>query len=495
MASIDITNPLIRAQVLQEIESTENEERKEKSLRDYEIYSDRLKPWVEDYLRGFYSTESISEMPIVASVNIAKRIVTKEAAIYSTAPKRTFLNVSDQQHEMLEKIYADLELDAVLLRANQFYKLENGQTHLYIFPSKGRLKARALMSHQLDVVPAIDDPETGDVYLISGFDRSSMNIKLEDFEDGQNQLIADIDDYKSTLKAKAVWSDFFNFVMDEEGNIVSADVKNELGITPIVDISTPKSGEYWVRSGSALTDFTVQFNAQMTDLSHIVRMQGFGQAWFKGPENLIPKNIKIGPNFVLKLAIDPNNPVETDFGFANANPDIEGSIRQLEVMLSSFLTSRGLDPKIVNGQGQADKFQSGFDRLLAMVEMFEPAKQDFSVFEAAEKRIFKIICAYLNVYGGTAILPEYGTQPFSAQADISVKFHEPQLIMSEQDRLQIIRDKLELGLMSKAESIAYDRGISVEEAKKVMAEIALDEVMSVGTQTNNALQVEDSAED
>lgn len=469
MASINLLNRLIRSQVLEESKSSENDERKAESLKQYEIYKDRIHYYVKNYLEGFYSKSTIEEMPILSSVNIARRIVNKEASIYVNAPKRTFVGVSEAQAEILNKVYQDMMIDAVMLKANRSYKLQDDQTHLYIIPSEGMLKARVLLGHQLDVVPSIDDAEKGDAYFINGFDRRSAGIQLVEFEDGQNELIADSDDYQAGLKAIAVWSKLFNFVMDENGNILSSETLNPLGVLPIVDINGGKDGEYWVRSGSSLTEFTVQFNAALSDLQHIVRMQGFGQAWLKGDSSLIPENIKIGPNFILKLPVNPNNPVDTDFGFSNANPDIQGTIQQVELLLSTFLTSRGLDPKLVNGKGEGKSFQSGFDRLLSMIDSFEPSKSDFATFQKAEEAIFKIVRAYINKYGGTSILPEYRAGIIPENSTVSIQFSGPETIVSDKEKLEIIEKKLSLGLMSKAEAVSYDRGITLEEAQELLS--------------------------
>lgn len=492
MPHIDLTNPGIRTEIISEIGATENLERKELSLGQYEIFKDRIRPWVTKYLEGFYKTETINELPIIASINIARRIVTKEAGVYSTPPTRTFQGMTEAQAQFFADLYEQMNIDSIMQKANQYYKLQDGQIHLYIVPSQGRLKARVLLGHQLDVVPSMEDPESGEAYIVNGFDRSLNNIKLTESENNTDQIIADVDDYKSSLEAMAVWSDQYNFIMSKNGDIISGpETNNELGIAPVVDISCSKDGEYWNRSGASVTDFTIQFNAAMTDLAHIVRMQGFGQAWMKGAENLIPKNIQIGPNFILKLPIDANSPVETDFGYANANADIAGSIQQIELLLSSFLTSRGLDPKLVNGSKQSEKFTSGFDRLLSMIEMFEPSKNDFSVFSWAEDKMFEIIKRYVNAYGGTAVLPKYkaGTIPEGAYVD--VKFAEPQIVMSEQDKIQLIRDKRELGLMSRTESIALDRDIDIEEAKKIAVEIDQEDSLNVGagnqTQQNESV--------
>jgi hypothetical protein len=473
---LNLLNPTVRRQIIEESKGNENVERKKVSFGQFEIFKDRILQQVKTYLEGFYSRDTIQNTPIVSSVNLARRIVKKEASLYRRQPTRTFYNLSDEQEAVIRQIYDDLKIDTVMMKANEYFKLQD-QVHLYIVPRNGKLKVQALLAHNLDVVPSSSDPEEGEAYIINGFDRTMANVKVTEDGDSMNELIADEDDYLAGLKASAVWSPLFNFVMDEQGNILPAEsYENPIGgVVPFVDINGGKDGEYWVRSGAALTDFTIQFNAALTDLGNVVRMQGFGQAWLKAPSNMIPNNIQIGTNFVLRLPIDPNNPVETDFGYANANPDLGGSLSYLEGLLSSFLTSRGVDPKVVNAKMDSVKYSSGFERLLAMVEQFEASEADISAFQDAEQKLFKIIVAYLNTYGGTNVLPQYRAAPIGEDAFVMVQYRRPSSVMSESEKLAMIQQRKEMGLITQVEAIALDREIELDEAQEVFKTIQAEQ--------------------
>jgi hypothetical protein len=465
---LNLLSPIVRRRIIDESKANENVQRKKVSFGQFEIFKDRILQQVKAYLEGFYSKDTIQNTPIVSSVNLARRIVRKEASLYRKPPVRTFYGMSEEQESVVRQVYSDMKIDTIMMKANEFFKLQD-QAHLYVVPRKGKLKLQALMGHNLDVVPSAEDQEEGEVYCINGFDRSLANVSVTESGDSMNQMIADEDDYEEAMKAIAVWSPLFNFVMDTNGNIIPAEsYENPIGgVIPFVDINGGKDGEYWVRSGAALTDFTIQFNAGLTDLGNVVRMQGFGQAWLKAPSNLIPNNIQIGTNFVLRLPIDPNNPVETDFGYANANPDLSGSLSYLEGLLSSFLTSRGVDPKVVNAKMEDVKYSSGFDRLLAMIEQFEASEQDISTFQDAEEKLFKIVVAYLNTYGGTAVLPKYRVAPISEEAGVTVVFKRPSSVMSEADKLAVIQQRKEMGLITQVEAIALDREIEMDEAEEI----------------------------
>lgn len=468
---LNYLDPSVRTKIIEEIQTDDNKKRKNISLAEFEIYQDDLMKYVKSYLRGLYSDETLKEMPIIASVNLAKRTINQEASIYKTAPKRTFVGLSDEQIKVIEQVYQDLALDKKLLKSNQYYKLQK-QTHIQILPFQGKLMARVLLNHHLDVVPSDLNPEMADAYIVNGYDKS-QNLDVQAESDGTNQSIGEKDDYKASLNRYALWSKDFNFIMDGNGNIISGpNVANDLQMLPFVEVAPDKDFEYWVRGGQAITDFTIQYNGALTDLGHVVRMQGFAQAWLKGPENLIPQNVQIGPNFVLKLPVDPNNPVPIDFGFASPNSDIAGSISYIEMLLSNFLTSRGLDPRLISGKGEAQNYSSGIERLLSMFEKFDASRSDLSTYEWVEKQLFKVISQYLNKFSGSIL--NYKIAPIPETADVVVEFQKPEMVQTEQDKLDNIARKKELGLMSDTDAIMEFYNLTREQAELKKNEIDND---------------------
>jgi hypothetical protein len=479
-------DPFVRSRILQETNSQENIDRKKVSAAQYDIFQDMILPYVKSYLKGFLSAETVNEMPLIASVNLARRIVTKEAAIYIRPPKRTFVNASPELQQKLEWLYEQMKMNTYFLKANQWFKYQ-GQTWMQIILKNGMLKPRVLMKHQIDVVPKEDDPETADAYLIKGFDRSRYMSSLYDTtkqgnndtlgdlasrSDYTNQSIADKEDYKAKTKSVAWWTQDFNFITDERGAISSGlEIENTIGKLPFIEISSPKDYEYYIRDGAALSDFTIQFNASLSDVMNIMRMQGFGQAIIKGDPDMIPENVQLGPNFIIKLPVNPDRQVQTDFEFKNSGADLEGSIRVLESLLSAFLSSRGLDPNTVNTKGEFKSFNSGLDRLLAMIEMFEPAKSDFDVFQEAEHDAFEVIKAYVNTYGGSELLNKIDIGAIPEDVYLDVSFPEPQMIMSEREKLDLLQSKLDMGIISKVEAISEARGIDIESAKIIAEEM------------------------
>lgn len=497
---MDLTSLDTRKQILKDIGSEENKQRKAKSLRDFEVFQGRMHEYVIDYLSGQFAKSTVREMPIISSINLCKRIVNKESSIYVGEPERSFTNVNDEQLKNIQDIYKDISFNSKMLKANKVYKLQN-QSLMMIVPVDGEIKVRVLYAHQYDVIPSDNDPEVAEGYIVNIFDKQdylpqsgvgsnlkNAEIGSRNFRDNINQKIADADDYKKGLERYLVWTKELNFIMDGNGKIISEDVISPLsdyGIMPFIDIADDKDFEYFVRNDDGVVDFTVQYNGALSDLANVVKMQGWGQAYLKGDKDLMPESIVVGINHILRLPVDPNNKVDTEFGFVTPNANIDGSIKYIEMLLSNYLSSKGLDTSIISSNGASEKFTSGIERLLSQIEKFEASKSDFAIFKKAEIQAFEIIKAWTNVLSGEI---KYETIP--EDAEISIMFHEPQMIQSRSEKVDSLAKEVELGFRSRIDAIKELHDVDNEKAKEIIKEIdqstmgVLDGSQSAGSQTN-----------
>lgn len=463
---MDLTQKIDRKLFIQDIKSQENKDRKEKSFKEYEILCDRLKKYVTDYLLSQFSNATVLEMPIVSSVNLMKRICNKEAAIYKESPEREFSNLSEQQVEELNKLYSTLNLDAYLMKSNLYFKAQQ-QSFLMLLPKEGELKFKVILPHQLDIIPNADNPNEADTIVLSTFDRQFVMDS-----DRINQDIADKDDYLARMERYVVWTNEINFIFDGNGDIVGEALPNPLGdLSMFIDVSSCKDNEFFVRSGDSLLDFTIQYNGALSDLGNVLKMQGYSVAYLISDEKIMPSQIVVGPNRVLKLPVNPDNPNQArpEFGFASPNADIAGGIQYVETLLSNFLSSRGLNPKLVSGKGEVEKYTSGLDRLLAMLDQFEASKQDYVIYENVEKQIYESMKKWSRLQGNekflSFIIPD--------NSEISVNYKKPEMVQSEQEKLALIEKKLELGLISEVEAIEMDRNVGKERAEEIFEEISI----------------------
>jgi hypothetical protein len=264
-------------------------------------------------------------------------------------------------------------------------------------------------------------------------------------------------------------------IEENDPNILSP--LEEFGCIPFIDISNPKSFEFWVRGYDSLFDATITYNVILTSEFQTVEMQGHAQAYYKGDANHMPENLRVGPDKIIFLPLDPVNPTNSEFGFANPGSDLGGIREFRESYLTAFLTSRGLDSSIVNGRAQTSTASSGTEKLLQMVEKFEASQEDVSTFERAERELFYIISfwissLYAEVVDGEPLLDDdFKVQLPENDHDISINFSRPEMVKTESESLDIKQKELEMGLTSRVHILMELKNMDMDQAKEYLAQV------------------------
>lgn len=484
---------LYRKSIIAEIKGSENKMRMQSSLQDCDIYNGKIRPYVTKYLNSRFNASTVKEMPIVASVNVTRKLVDQKASLYKQCPDRDFNGASESLDEEIESIYGVMQVDSKLLESNRMFELQSHQSHVMVIPKNRKLHMRVLKNHQLNVVVSEEDPEAAVIYLISSFDKSLSNLMTQN-SDYQNEKIGDSDDYKAMTDRYIVWSENLHLVVDGNGSIISETTENPIApVVPIVEVAPDsKDFEYWIQGigedvgaafcgGGELSNFTVEYNAALSSLGQICNMQGFAQAYLKAPENLQPTTITIGPNHILRLITDPTNGKDdTEFGYANPNSDLAGVQSYTQSLLSQFLSSQGLDPKTITGSTDSvQNFSSGVERLLAMVSQFEASKETMAVYQNAEIKLFNVIKSWCNASLKLDILdPEFQVS-IPESCTVSIEYKRPEMVESEKEKLDIIQQKIDMGIYSLVDAIAETENKSTVEARDRLKEIESDSMINV----------------
>jgi len=490
-----------RIRIINSIKSENTKSRKQFSFRSSETNAGRFSQFVKEHLLSQFFDRTVKEMPIISSINIQKAIVNKKATIYKKAPKRSFQGVSNQQAETLELIYKDAMINKKLNVANKNFCYQD-QTIGMIFPKNGKLVCRIFKMHQIDAIPSLDDPESADGYIISAFDRTdymqpyqekanvdtATGFRPRSLRSASNQSesseVSDEWDYKKYTEKYIVWTREHHFMMNGLGEVIDpdtgeaapeTDITSPLaseGVLPFFEVSGDKDFEYFVRPSNALTDFTIEFNAALSDLQNTIKMNGYAVGVLKAPSDLQPESQVIGAAMLLKLPTD-NPEQEVSFEFVSPNASIGEISQSVDRLLNYFTTSEGLGTEVINSSGESRQFSSGLDRFIATVNRIEAHQDDYERFRSAENDIFDIIKAWLNVLNNSTDLDsKYKTGVISQDASIEVSFYQPEMILSENEKIEMIERKIGLGIMSQTEAIMESRGLTdKDEALKIREEI------------------------
>lgn len=511
MANSDLLRLSERKKIIDEIKGPENQARKELSFKQTEVQRGRLRQYVIEQLEENFEPDTVKEMPIISTLNIQKRILAESSTVYSKSPDRRFTGLTDEQEGSVRDIYKAARANAKLKKSNENFKLQQ-QNALMLVPKKGDLIFRTLKGHHYDVIPEAEDPETAFAYIISTYDRSLVKdankkaaptgrIGISETHlkrsDQVNQGIADPEDYQSSLERYVFWTNDYNFKCDGKGRIILEDGSKvgdvnesdrqtmeaiesplkEYEIMPFIDISEEKDFEFFVRQEDELTDYTIQFNASATDVNQTVRMQTWSQSVLKGPKDMVAEEIRVGVNRILKLVEDPENGITSSFEYVNTNANIEGAIRWLEVQLSTFLSTKGIDPKVISTTGEGTTFNSGIERLVALFEKFSANAEDYEIYARTEDHIFAVIRAWVNASKDNLNLLDKKWLPSTKlpmDSTVSVIFHKPEAVQSEQERIDNHTMKNEQGLTSRIEYFEKEGALNRAEATARVVKVDLD---------------------
>lgn len=504
----DFTKMSYRKQIIEEIKGDENNQRKISSFKKQNMQNDNFYQYVKEHLESKLDSETVLELEIFSDINLQKRVSKSEATIYSRQPKRKF-HIGEEETEDLKEIYASMDIDTVLKRANVSYKYQD-QCSVQVFPDQKELRPRVLLPHHYDVVPMEADPEKPFAYIISNFDNTSRDrirkrneatgfSQGDKYRDQTNQEIGDFDDAHLEIERFWFWTHTMNFVTNGKGEVLDKETFEVLAnqdtlestdenmisplyeqhCLPFIDIATEKDFEFWVRSGDVLFDATVRYNVILTSEFQTVEMQGHAQPYYKGDAEHMPENVRIGVDKMIFIPVNPNNPVAAEFGFANPGSDLNGIRDFRESFLSAFLSARGLDASIISGDSNVQTASSGIEKMLQMVEKFEASQEDFSLFKNVEKQMLEIIsCWVIALKGarnnGELILNDtYQKIAINESSDITVQieYTKPEMTKTELEILEVVNLEIEMGVSSKVHYLMEQKGMTEKQAIEFVAKV------------------------
>jgi hypothetical protein len=358
-----------------------------------------------------------------------------------------------------------MKVNQMMLKVNQIYKLSN-QIHFQVMPTLSvsgakTLGMRLLPSDHVDVVESLVDQEKAEAYAIGASEVRVFRIKSS----GETE----VQSTSGKERLVSVWSKDYNFIADVRGFILSDDLENPLNMVPIIEVAGSKYGDYFKTATESFADFTIQFNASISDAGQAKRFQGLPIGWVKGDPEQLKNEFTFGPNKLYKLP-RTHDGRDAEIGFTNPNVNLDALVNFDSSLLSLFLTCADIDPNEVSFKNASKTFTSGFERMLSMIEAFQPSEKDETLFKETETRLVRLVGRYLNVYGGVEgwELDNVGTIP--DDVDVAIEYFKPEHIMSKAETLDVIERELSLGLISQVEAVMKYRDMTFEEAQKFLAE-------------------------
>lgn len=510
-----ILNEHYRKSVIASIKSEENSKRKTEAYKRYQVYKDKtIKSVIEKLASDGLHPKTIAIMQNRASnISICRKIINKLARAYNNGVIR-----ATEQAEISERINElarQLNLDDTLRKSDRYRELYKN-TMLWVKPERSYLTddgpkydlvSRTLSPWEYDVIESASNREKCKVVILSDFVQPAAVQYATEYDagihgasrgkssDGIDAPIADnpADARSSDNEQYIWWSDNYHFTTDVNGRVIQEKspegLLNPIGMLPFVNNAEGQDGQFWAEGGDDLIDGSILINLLITDMFSIAYQQGWGQIVVTGKN--LPEDFKVGPHNALLLEYNPQNEEpKPEVNVVNANPPLDLWMQAIEQYTALLLSTNNLSPSNIANRLDGSQFPSGIALLIEQSEAQNDVEDKQKEYQDIERQLWKISLAWLNVgiqAGGL-------TDRFAAIGEIpedtviNIKFPSAVPVMTEQERLDAIQRRKDLGLNDMPELIMMDNpGMTRQEAEEKWESISESEAEKIESTIENSV--------
>ena len=441
--------------------------------RRQDIYRDGGKSFLIEQIRREFSEDAVKEMRL-APVNLLKKIVNKRSAIYKRPPLRLALDPVDQP--LVSYYEKSLKLNTLMQKINRYYTLQ-ANTAIYCRPMGNKLVSTAVTPYLYSLMAGHSEKsnisgvifnnftESGQVTPSSNLTPATGNASYSQ-EPGtkmQGDVVAS-NESPSNVDARryVFWTTEEHFTANCNGEKYLFEgmdptdpeiFQNPIQKIPVVILAKDRDNEVWASQGEDMVDLTIAIQMGWTDLLTIAKHQGFGTLTVISEEE--PKKLTVGVNRAVWLKQTPNGPTPS-ISYVQANSPLTEYKDLLMELLGLLLTTNDMEPQAISGgKATAQNYTSGFHALIAMSDNLEAIEMDKPAMLEAEKEHFEIIKRWHNMlFDLNALEPEVrALGRFSDKFGITVVFADVKPLESEDEKLNRIKLKTELKLMTRSEAL------------------------------------------
>lgn len=486
----------LRKSVIACIKSPENQERKNESYRRHMCMKDKTSVYVVEKLVSQFDESTVIEMAYsLSNISIGKKIIEKLARVYANGVQRVVVKkdsaeVDDEITEKVQELSKLLKINSRMKTSNKYLRAHHN-TIIGTLPCpvaeggemKFKLKIQALEPHLYDVVPHEYDKESPMVVITSDYKRVLPVKAVTDPGVHQQPATA------AALTAPAPvdelanerfvwWTKSLHFTTNGKGEILpnmdgEMATENPLQELPFDNLAMDQDGQFWSEGGDDVFDGAVKTNAMITNVDHIGVTQGYGQFWMRGKD--VPAMVKLGPNKMLRLNHADKDDPQPEAGFLTSDPKLQALKEQIVMYVALLLTTNNLSVKAVSAElGGSQDFASGISLLIDKAESIEDVQDQQQIFLDAEPSIWKKIARWQEIMKDK-LDEAYREYVLPPDVEVSLKFADARPIMSEKERLEVLKMRKELGINTMIELLMMDdpsltEAQAEERLKKILEE-------------------------
>jgi hypothetical protein len=475
--------------IIEEIQDQGEVTRRSLAKRRHDVYKDGGKRYLLEELSREFTAESISELRL-DTTNILKKIINKRSSLYSQrGPIRTANNPSNQM--LLDYYVEELEFNQLMAKANKYFNLFSN-TVIYVYPKGNELQAMVLPSYLYSGVPDTYDRCDARAWVLNSFTEDGTITLYDDvpangpegfsrqvpFKTTGDLVNSNERTDASTPRQYIFWTDEEHFTCDQNGNKIVFDPSlgneqflNPINKMPLISLNKDRDSEFWAEQGEDLIDGAIQLQKMLSDVATIAKMQGFSLLCVTGPEQ--PASLKISLNKAVFLKSVEGQPTPT-ISYVQASSQIDQYMAMIMEKLGLLLTTNDMNPKEIGGSLSPRTFSSGFQALIEQADTLMAISADKPVLIDAEKDTWEVIALWHNfMYDSGNLEPEaQALGKFSDDFSVSIVFREMKPMVSEQEILQAIQTKTNLGLITRRDALKQlNPDLTEEEIDQKLAQI------------------------
>lgn len=430
----------------------------------FQIYEGNLLEQILQDVAEQFSEESYKVIKgRIAPINILKRVVDKLSTIYAKSVKRTVIEGTDEDKELLAWYEEQFDMNNTMNIANELYNLHKCTVvEPYIDDMIPKLRAipsdRSLMLSQDPVDPT----------------RPTMWIKMM----GKSKV------YGEDKDVIYIYTDKYFLPVTTEGVEVPgvlASSDNPNGENPIGKLT----GTYINQSHHCIvpqidTDLlrmTKIIPMLISDLNYAILFQSFSMVY---GIDIDTTNIRMSPNAFVSFKSDPTSTKTPSIGSLKPTVDIQEVVQFIQAQLTFWLNSKNIRPGTIGGLS-TENFASGISKAIDEMDTVEARQKQVPEFMKAEKNFWTLITKNLHPYWMENKMINTNLN-FSPNVQIKIEFPE-QLPMSDRETvLKNVKEELTLKITTRKRAIkTVNPEMSDDEIEELLHEIDEENTQDVVT--------------
>jgi len=468
---IDLNNENQIAEFINEIQSAQFRHRQRAEYAGFEIYTGKLYEYV---LNAIAKKRKLTwDGYTISSVNYMKKIVEKKAQAYKEDPIRKVIGVDGKENEektqLLNELYDEGKINESMRTLDiSFNRARHALSWMQNDPNDvGDLSKFRLVPLDPFTFNVVVDPDTFRLVMVvlSYPDQTITHQNTRVFDDslyvdradGINQSLAESDrDSSSITNTYVFWTDEEHVRVRGKTNISAGRVETIITYDQ-PDDNIEGINPYGVLPFTWLTEFptmperpplqplyreSINMNFMRSELLTGAAIASTGILKMKLAKGDKPEDVTVGHSLVLTLEqpLDPDAP-EVDADFINPNPNLDGVGTTFKEYVEDIAAENGLSGFTMT---DGNKFNSGFERALAMADVTEVRKNLQKKYENVEKSNFEIIKAMDSANG---------TGMFDEEDSLVIIYKQPEILQTEMEQLNIIEKKDSMGVIREVDKI------------------------------------------